>query len=408
MIEGAERDGLISPGDTIVEYTGGSTGPARARLPGERVSRADCDGLLLHGRALPVDAGARRGGRRRPVRPGPPNVTSQDIHNMVARAAVLANEPGHYAADQFNNPYVIPARRDSLGREIWEESEGRVSAFCHGIGTGSSLMGVSDALKPHGVVIQGHEPAGSIVAGRGGPNGPLWVGENSNRTVLPRLGAGFERRRLRHSDPLTGTRSLSTQSDAQPPGRVDFDMSTKPVKSGHAPHASDRVVVEGSLRAGGLAWRGAGEAPEPCQVAEMRPRVSVTGWSAGAQIGRAVVPRRAIQPRRRPGIAGCTRAVTVGSVTLAAPVAVTRIPVMRARGLGREVVERRRILARVRREPGVRHFGVAFVEHCGRATIGTRGDQQLLVARLLHDQRMNRERRALPASCPASVGWERG
>ncbi|MBW3593847.1 MAG: pyridoxal-phosphate dependent enzyme, partial [Actinobacteria bacterium] len=45
--------------------------------------------------------------------------------------------------------------------EIWEQSDGRVTAFCHGIGTGSSLIGVADALRPHGVVIQGHEPAGS-------------------------------------------------------------------------------------------------------------------------------------------------------------------------------------------------------------------------------------------------------
>ena len=61
---------------------------------------------------------------------------------MVARAAELAQAPGHYATDQFNNPYIIPGHRDHLGREIWEQTEGRVTAFCQGIGTASSLIGV--------------------------------------------------------------------------------------------------------------------------------------------------------------------------------------------------------------------------------------------------------------------------
>jgi cysteine synthase A len=55
---------------------------------------------------------------------GPPKVTAQDIANMVARAAELAAQPGHYATDQFTNPYVIP-NRDWLGAEIWEQTTGR-------------------------------------------------------------------------------------------------------------------------------------------------------------------------------------------------------------------------------------------------------------------------------------------
>jgi hypothetical protein len=49
---------------------------------------------------------------------GRTKVTAQDIRNMVDRAAELAYEPGHYASDQFNNPYVILDHRDRLGREI--------------------------------------------------------------------------------------------------------------------------------------------------------------------------------------------------------------------------------------------------------------------------------------------------
>ena len=180
MIEGAERDGLISPGDTIVEYTGGSTGPGLALVCGAKGYRAliviaDCytEERLQLMRALGADLDVI------PSIKGRPNVTPQDIVNMVARAGELAQAPGHYATDQFNNPYIIPGHRDHLGREIWEQTEGRVTAFCQGLGTASSLIGVSDALRPHGVFIQAHEPASSAAIG-GGERGPFviqgWTG----------------------------------------------------------------------------------------------------------------------------------------------------------------------------------------------------------------------------------------
>lgn len=175
MIEGAERDGLLSPGDTVVEYTGGSTGPALAlvcRAKGYRplIVIADCftEERLQLIRALGAELDVI------PSVAGRPRVTAQDVDNMVARAAELAAQPGHYATDQFNNPYIIPGHRDALGREIWEQTEGRVTAFCHGMGTASSVMGVSDALRPRGVFIQAHEPAGSAAIG-GGERGTFLI-----------------------------------------------------------------------------------------------------------------------------------------------------------------------------------------------------------------------------------------
>jgi cysteine synthase A len=98
---------------------------------------------------------------------------------MVERARELADRPGHYATDQFNNPHPIVHHREHLGREIWDQTAGRVTAFCHGLGTGGSVMGVSDALKPHDVFIQAHEPAGSAAIG-GGASGSFaiqgWTG----------------------------------------------------------------------------------------------------------------------------------------------------------------------------------------------------------------------------------------
>jgi cysteine synthase A len=181
MIEGAERDGLISPGDTVVEYTGGSTGPAlalvcRAKGYVPLIVMADCFTeerfQLLRALGAEVDVVPSIEGRGR--------VTARDIENMVARAAELAARPGHYATDQFNNPYIVPAHRDGLGREIWEQTAGRVTAFAQGVGTATSLVGVSQALRPRGVVVQGLEPAGSAAIS-GGPRGAFamqgWAGQ---------------------------------------------------------------------------------------------------------------------------------------------------------------------------------------------------------------------------------------
>jgi cysteine synthase len=172
MIEGAEREGVLGAGDTVVEYTGGSTGPALAlvcRAKGYRclIVIADCFTeerfQLIRALGAELDVVKSVEGR--------PRVTPQDIHNMVERAAELADRPGHYATDQFNNPHPIAHHRDHLGREIWEQSRGRITAFCHGLGTAGSLMGVSEALKPRGVFIQAHEPASSaaITSGASGP-----------------------------------------------------------------------------------------------------------------------------------------------------------------------------------------------------------------------------------------------
>jgi cysteine synthase A len=183
MIEGAERDGLLEPGTTVIEYTGGSTGPALAFVCGAkgyptRIVIADSYSVERHqlmralGAELEVIPGVE----------GPGRVTAQDVQNMIARAAELAREPGTYWTDQFTNPYVTPGFRDTLGEEIWEQTSGRVTAFCHGIGTAGSLMGVSEALRSHdgAIRIVGLEPAGSAAITGGSARGPFamqgWAG----------------------------------------------------------------------------------------------------------------------------------------------------------------------------------------------------------------------------------------
>jgi cysteine synthase len=204
MIEGAEREGALATGDTVVEYTGGSTGPALAfvcRAKGYRclIVIADCftEERFQLMRALGADLDVV------PSVEGRPRVTAQDIRNMVERAAELAARPGHFATDQFNNPYPIAHHRDHLAREIWEQTQGRVTAFCHGLGTAGSLMGVSEALKPRGVFIQAHEPAGSAAIS-GGDAGSFaiqgWTG-----IVMPHWDAN----RVDHIEPIEDEDALA-------------------------------------------------------------------------------------------------------------------------------------------------------------------------------------------------------
>ena len=164
LIEGAERDGLLEPGTTVVEYTGGSTGPALAlvcRAKGYRalIVISDCFSeerlqlIRALGAELDVIPAVEAKGR----------VTAEDIRLMTVRAAELAARPGHYATDQFNSPYTVEGMRESLGREIWEQTGGRIDAFVQGVGTASSVIGVSHALKGErkDVRVVALEPANS-------------------------------------------------------------------------------------------------------------------------------------------------------------------------------------------------------------------------------------------------------
>jgi cysteine synthase A len=206
MIEGAERDGLIDAGTTIVEYTGGSTGPALAlvcRAKGYRVKIviSDCfspERLQLM-RALGAELEVIEAVE------GPGQVTAEDVRRMVERAGELAQEPNHYATDQFNNPYNVAGHREGLGPEIWEQTQGRVTAFCQGVGTAGSVMGISAALKSRNPKIQivALEP-GSSAAISGGAQGAFamqgWAG-----FVPPH----FDRGRVDMVDTITDEEALA-------------------------------------------------------------------------------------------------------------------------------------------------------------------------------------------------------
>jgi cysteine synthase A len=223
MIDGAERDGLIEPDTTVVEYTGGSTGPGlalvcRAKGYRARIVISDCfsEERLQLMRALGAEVDVI------PAVEAKGRVTAEDLRRMIARAAELASEPGHYATDQFNNPYVVPGMRESLGREIWEQTDGHITAFCHGVGTAGSLMGVAEALKERKDVVRvvALEPAGSAAIS-GGASGsfamqgwsgivpPHWNADNADDvwTIEDEEALEMTRRLAREEGIFAGTSS---------------------------------------------------------------------------------------------------------------------------------------------------------------------------------------------------------
>src|SRR5438270_9160462 len=92
---------------------------------------------------------------------------------MMRLATDYARLPDHHFTDQFRNPYVVAGLREGLGREIVAAVGSRVTAYCAGVGSGATLLGVAEALRsviPR-VRIVALEPAGSPVLSGGARGG---------------------------------------------------------------------------------------------------------------------------------------------------------------------------------------------------------------------------------------------
>ena len=169
VIARAEADGRLRPGDTVVEYTGGSTGTSLALVcaaKGYRIrivsSHAFSQEKLDHMAALGAELTLvpSEGGL----------ITKQLILDMIEAARRLSEEPRTYWTDQLRNHDSI-AGYHPLGEEIWTQAGGGVDAFVHSIGTAASLRGVATVLRKHRphVRIIAVEPAESPVLGGGAP-----------------------------------------------------------------------------------------------------------------------------------------------------------------------------------------------------------------------------------------------
>ncbi|HSE27694.1 MAG TPA: cysteine synthase family protein [Gemmatimonadales bacterium] len=166
-----EADGRLGPGDTVVEYTGGSTGASLALVcaaRGYRIRIVSSDAFSRE----KLDQMAALGAELTLVPSEGGLTTRKLILDMIAAARELSREPHTYWTDQLNNQDSI-AGYFPLGEEIWRQTEGRIDAFVHCVGTGASSRGVATVLKRYrpGVTIAVVEPAESSVL-LGGTPGP--------------------------------------------------------------------------------------------------------------------------------------------------------------------------------------------------------------------------------------------
>jgi cysteine synthase len=171
VISRAEEDGRLKPGDTVVEYTGGSTGTSLAlvcAVKGYRIKIVSSDAFSRE----KLDHMAALGAKLTLVPSEGGRTTKKLILEMIEAARKLTQEPHTYWTDQLNNHDSI-AGYYSLGEEIWSQTKGAVDAFVHCVGTAASSRGVATVLKRYKpeVKIVVVEPAESSVL-LGGPAGP--------------------------------------------------------------------------------------------------------------------------------------------------------------------------------------------------------------------------------------------
>ena len=169
VIERAELDGRLRPGYTVVEYTGGSTGASIALVCAARGYRLRIVSSEAFSREK-LDQMAALGAEITLVPSESGLTTKKLILDMIEAARALSREPGTYWTDQLNNPDTI-AGYHQLGEEIWRQTNGRIDAFVHCVGTGASSRGVATVLKRHDpdVRIVAVEPAESPVLSGGEP-----------------------------------------------------------------------------------------------------------------------------------------------------------------------------------------------------------------------------------------------
>ena len=161
MLEAAEQAGLLRPGATIVEPTSGNTGTGlaiAAALKGYRLVAVMPDKMSAEKIALLRAYGAE-------VVVCPTAVPRESPQSYYSVADRLTREiPGAFQPNQYFNPANPAAHEATTGPEIWEQTEGRVTHFVAGMGTGGTITGVGRVLKRNrpSVQIVGADPQGSI------------------------------------------------------------------------------------------------------------------------------------------------------------------------------------------------------------------------------------------------------
>ena len=220
-IRRAEADGRLAPGGTVVEYTSGTTGVSLAM-----VCAAKGYGLEIVFSDAFSDEKRRTmrafGARVTDVPSGDKGITEALIKRIISAAEETSRRPGHWYCDQLNNHDAIEGYLP-LGEELWRQTDGRIDAFVHAVGTAHSIHGVTMALWNHNrqIRIVAVEPEESAVLS-GGPSGshqiegigigfvpPLWRPElvNEIQTVSTDHAKRMARRLAREEGIFAGVSS---------------------------------------------------------------------------------------------------------------------------------------------------------------------------------------------------------
>ena len=177
MIESAEREGRLRPGSTIVEPTSGNTGIGLAFVAAARGYRCVLvmpETMSLERRVLLMALGCRV-----VLTPG-----KFGMKGAIAYASkLLAENQGWYMPAQFDNPANPEVHRRTTAEEIWRDTDGRLDVLVAGVGTGGTVTGCGQVLKPRlpGLKVVAVEPKDSPVLSGGSP-GPH---------KIQGIGAGF-------------------------------------------------------------------------------------------------------------------------------------------------------------------------------------------------------------------------
>lgn len=221
VISRAEEDGRLQRGDTVIEYTGGSTGTSLALVcaaKGYRIRIVTSDAFSQEKRDHMAALGAEL-----TLVPSEGGLTTKKlILEMIEVARTLSQEPHTYWTDQLNNQDSI-AGYYPLAEEIWQQTNGEVDAFVHCVGTGASSRGVATVLKRYkpGIRTVAVEPAESsvLLGGPASPHGiegvgvgftpPLWESSLIDEVLPVPAGAAKEmaRRLAREEALFAGTSS---------------------------------------------------------------------------------------------------------------------------------------------------------------------------------------------------------
>jgi cysteine synthase A len=159
MIEEAERNGRLRPGDTIVEPTSGNTGVGLAivaAIKGYRLILTMPEDMSLERRAL-----LQRFGAELVLTPAVEGMTGA----VYAAEELVRENPRFFMPQQFLNPANPEVHRRTTAQEILKATDGQVDAFVAGVGTGGTITGVGEVLKRErpGVLVVAVEPARSPV-----------------------------------------------------------------------------------------------------------------------------------------------------------------------------------------------------------------------------------------------------